>query len=118
MARAIRYRLSRRRRPARRAEGIDLRRTIRRNLSRGGEPLELRHKHRPERAVRLVVLLDVSGSMGLYSRYFLAFLRGLIGRWLQADAFLFHTRLVRISEALRDPDPSRALAAASSDLHS
>jgi uncharacterized protein with von Willebrand factor type A (vWA) domain len=110
LARAIHYRLTRRRRPARRGEGIDLRRTMRRNLSRGGEPLELRHKQRPERPVRLVVLLDVSGSMRLYSRYFLAFLRGLIGQWLTADAFLFHTRLVRVSAALSERDPNRAMA--------
>jgi uncharacterized protein with von Willebrand factor type A (vWA) domain len=88
---------------------IDLRRTIRRNLSRGGEPIELRHKHRPERPVKLVVLLDASGSMSLYSRYFLNFVRGLIGRWLHADAFLFHTRLVHIAEALRERDPSVAM---------
>jgi uncharacterized protein len=108
LARAIRYRLSRRRIPLRRGEVIDLRRTIRRNLSHGGEPLELRRKHRPERPVKLVVLLDVSGSMKLYSRYFLNFVHGLVAQWLQADAFLFHTRLVRISDALRDRDPSRA----------
>jgi uncharacterized protein len=110
LARAIRYRLSRRRIPLRRGEVIDLRRTIRRNLSHGGELLELRRKHRPERPVKLVVLLDVSGSMKLYSRYFLNFVRGLVAQWLQADAFLFHTRLVRISDALRDRDPSRAMA--------
>jgi uncharacterized protein len=109
LARAIRYRLSRRRIPLRRGEVIDLRRTIRRNLSHGGEPLELRRKHRPERPVKLVVLLDVSGSMKLYSRYFLNFVHGLVSQWLQADAFLFHTRLVRISDALRDRDPSRAM---------
>jgi uncharacterized protein len=109
LARAIRYRLSRRRIPLRRGEVIDLRRTIRRNLSHGGEPLELRRKHRPERPVKLVVLLDVSGSMKLYSRYFLNFVHGLVAQWLQADAFLFHTRLVRISGALRDRDPSRAM---------
>jgi uncharacterized protein with von Willebrand factor type A (vWA) domain len=55
LARAI---LSCRRMPARRGETIDLRRTIRRNLSRGGEPIELRRKHRPERPVKLVVLVD------------------------------------------------------------
>jgi len=110
LARAIRYRLSRRRIPRRRGETIDLRRTIRRNLSRGGEPLELRRRYRPERPVKLVVLLDVSGSMKLYSRYFLNFVRGLVAQWLQADAFLFHTRLVRIVDALREPDPSRAMA--------
>jgi uncharacterized protein with von Willebrand factor type A (vWA) domain len=51
--------VSRRRLPARRGEAIELRR----NLMRGGEPIELRRKHRPERPVRLVVLLDASGSM-------------------------------------------------------
>lgn len=109
LARAIRYRLSRRRTPARSGETIDIRRTIRRNLSRGGERIELRRKHRPDRPIKLVVLLDVSGSMQLYSRYFLYFVRGLIGRSMRADAFLFHTRLVRIAEALRERDPSHAM---------
>jgi uncharacterized protein with von Willebrand factor type A (vWA) domain len=110
LARAIRCRLIRRHRPARRGDAIDLRRTVRRNLARGGEPIELRHRQRPKRPVKLVVLLDVSGSMQLYSRFYLAFLRGLIGAWLRADAFLFHTRLLRISDALREADPHRALA--------
>ena len=110
LARAIRYRLSRRRTPARRGEMIDIRRTIRRNLSRGGEPIELRRKHRPERPVKMVVLLDASGSMSVYSRYFLNFVRGLIGRWLHADAFLFHTRLVHVADALRERDPGVAMA--------
>ena len=110
LARAIRYRLSRRRTPARQGEAIDLRRTIRRNLPRGGEPLELLRKHRPERPINLVVLLDVSGSMQLYSRFLLNFVRGLLGQWLRADAFLFHTRLVRITEALREKDPLRAMS--------
>src|SRR5258708_32140121 len=47
--------------------------------------------------------------MKVYSRYFLTFVRGLIGQWLQADAFLFHTRLVRVTEVLRERDPSRAM---------
>ena len=109
LARAIRYRLSRRRLPARRGDAIDLRRTIRRNLSRGGEPIELRHRHRPVRPARIVVLLDVSGSMKAYSRYFLSFVHGLVGQWLEADAFLFHTRLVRVTDILRERDPSRAM---------
>lgn len=110
LARAIRYRLSRRRKAARRGRIVDLRRTIRRNLPHGGEPVEIVWRRRPLRPANLVLLVDVSGSMKVYSRCFLAFVRGLIGAPIEAEAFLFHTRLVRISGALRDADPMRSLA--------
>ena len=48
--------------------------------------------------------------MTVYSRIFLAFLAGLMRADPRADAYLFHTRLVRITEALRDKDPLRSLA--------
>jgi uncharacterized protein with von Willebrand factor type A (vWA) domain len=110
LAKAMRYRLSRRRKPSARGRSLDLRRTIRRNIAHGGEPVDLLRRTRPDRPVRVVVLLDVSGSMKLYSRYFLLFVRGLLSRWMRADAYLFHTRLVRVTEALTDKDPFRALA--------
>lgn len=109
LAHAIKYRLSRRRKASTRGREISLRRTIRRNASKGGELFDLVYRKRPEKPVNLVVLLDVSGSMQQYSRLFLAFVRGLLGQWLKADAFLFHTRLVCVSDALRDSDQSRAL---------
>jgi uncharacterized protein with von Willebrand factor type A (vWA) domain len=110
LARAIRDRRSRRRRAARRGDALDLRRIARRSLARGGEPIDLLRRRRPERPMRIVAILDVSGSMELYARIFIAFLKGLIGSGLNADAYLFHTRLIRVSEALRDPDPLRAAA--------
>lgn len=109
LARAMRYRLSRRRLPARRGDTVDLRRSLRRNLSKGGEPLELLRKQRPDRPVNLVLLLDVSGSMRTYSRYLVSFARGLVGGWLKVEAFVFHTRLVHISDALRERDRLRAM---------
>jgi uncharacterized protein with von Willebrand factor type A (vWA) domain len=109
LARALRYRLSRRRLPAHAGDVIDLRRTLRRNLSRGGEPLELLRKQRPERPVNLVLLLDVSGSMRLYSRYLVSFVRGLLGCWLKAEAFAFHTRLIHLTDVLREGDRRRAM---------
>ncbi len=110
LARAIRYRLSRRYRSDRQGRRPDLRRTIRANLSHGGDPLELFEKSRPERPVRLIVLLDVSGSMQPYSRFFLQFVKGLVCAWLETEAFLFHTRLVRVTDAVRDKDSVRAMS--------
>jgi len=109
LARAMRDRLSRRRKPSAKGADIDIRRTIRRNLSKGGDPFDLVRRKRPDRPVNLVVLLDVSGSMQSYSRLFLAFLRGLLGQWLKTDAYFFHTRLVRITDALKDRDHGRAM---------
>lgn len=110
LARAMRYRICRRYRNAHRAPRLDLRRTVRRNLGRGGEPIDLVRRRRRDRPVRIVVLLDVSGSMEPYSRFFLQFVKGLVGSWVESDAYLFHTRLVRITEALRDHDPVRAMS--------
>lgn len=107
---AIRDRRSRRRRAAKAGARIDLRRTIRASLGSGGEPLHLCRQARPDRPVRIAALVDVSGSMGPYARAFLAFLAGLMRADPDADAYLFHTRLVRITEALRDDDPVRALS--------
>ena len=109
LARAIRYRLSRRYRIATRGERLDLRRTIRANLSLGGDPLLLATRTRPERPVRLVVLLDVSGSMQPYAHVFLQFVKGLVASWAHADAFLCHTRLVRVTDALRETQGIKAM---------
>ena len=109
LGRAIRDRRSRRRRAAKRGPELDFRRLVRRSLATGGEPIRLPRKARPDRPVRFVALADVSGSMTVYARPFLAFLAGLMRHDPAADAYLFHTRLVRITEALRDAEPLRAL---------
>lgn len=108
LAQAIRDRRSRRRKRALKGRELDLRRIQRASLSRGGEPIDLFRRARPERPVRIVVLCDVSGSMTVYARVFLAFVKGLIDVDTTADAYLFHTRLVRITAALRDHDTLRA----------
>ena len=109
LGKALRDRRSRRRKAARRGRSIDLRRTIRRSLATGGEPLHLAKHKRPDRPMKIVALCDVSGSMMHYARPFLAFLAGLMRVDSASDAYLFHTRLVRITNALRDDDPLRAL---------
>jgi len=109
IAAAIRYRRSRRRKAARKGAMIDLRRVIRRSVGTGGEPLHLFRRRRPDRPFHLVSILDVSGSMTVYARVFLAFIRGLIDVDQRADAFVFHTSLMCVSDALRDNDSLRAV---------
>ncbi len=94
-------RLRRRRKETRRNGPINLRRTIRRSLSYGGEPIDLfRKAHRPKKQ-RLIVLLDVSGSMDKYSFYLLRFVCALREHFRQLEAFVFSTSLIRISKLLQ-----------------
>ena len=106
---ALRDTRSRRRIAARKGDRLHFRKIIRHSLATGGEPLRLLLKKRPDRTRKIVALCDVSGSMSVYAQVFLAFLAGLMRADTTADAYLFHTRLVRITEALRDKDAMRAI---------
>lgn len=103
-------RRSRRRRPG--AAGVaDLRRTLRQNLRYGGEILEWARREPVSKPRPLVVLADISGSMERYTRLFLFFLYGLArGLDRRVEAFLFGTRLTRVTRELSGRDPSHALA--------
>ncbi|MPW20567.1 VWA domain-containing protein [Paraburkholderia sp. CNPSo 3157] len=99
---------TRREQRANQGRAIDLRSTIRRSVSRGGLPVELTWRRKRRQRPRIVLMLDVSRSMSLYSFFFLRFARVLSGRLPDVHSFMFHTRLVCVDEALRDPDPRRA----------
>jgi len=109
LAKRMRTRLSRRERARNKGRRVDLRRTIRRNISHGGVPIELVWRKRKRRPLRLVVLLDASGSMSLYTSLFVRFIHGVLDHFREAEAFLFHTRLVHVSAAMRERDTGRAL---------
>jgi uncharacterized protein len=100
IARRLAHRMSRRRRPVKRRGRIDLRRTLRANLTRG-DLIELRYRERKRKKVRLVLLCDVSGSMDLYSRFLLQFLFALQNVFGRVESFIFSTRLTRVTEYLR-----------------
>ncbi len=108
IANAIRDRHARRYRTGK-GPVLDLRRTIRDSVRTSGEPIRLHRRHKPDRPAQLVALCDVSGSMTVYARVFLAFIKGLMSSAKTTDAYLFHTRLVRITDALRDRDTLRAV---------
>ena len=75
----------------------------------GGTPIDLAWRRRKIKPLRLVVLLDASGSMSLYTAFFVRFLHGVVDAFREAEAFVFHTRLAHVSAALRDRDVARAV---------
>jgi uncharacterized protein len=109
LARAMRARLVRRERPRPHGRRLDLRRTIHRSISHGGTPIDLVWRRRKAKPLRLVILLDASGSMSLYTAFFVRFIHGVVEAFQEAEAFVFHTRLAHVSESLRDRDVSRAI---------
>ncbi len=104
LAKRMRRRMVRRQRVQRQGRRIHLRRTVRNSLRYGGTPLQLAFRQRTRRQPRLILLTDVSRSMSLYSYVFLRFARGIVNAFRDADAFACHTRLVHITDALRQPD--------------
>jgi uncharacterized protein len=109
LARVMRARLVRREQVRRRGRRLDLRRTIHRNVSHGGTPIDLAWRRRKIKPLRLVILLDASGSMSLYTAFFVRFLHGVVDSFREAEAFVFHTRLAHVSPSLRDRDVTRAV---------
>ncbi len=109
LSKSMRARLTRRMRVRRNGQRIDLRRTIHKSIAHGGTPMELVRRKRREKPLRLVMLLDASGSMSLYSAVFLRFMHGVLENFREAEAFVFHTRLIHISPALREKNAQRAM---------
>ncbi len=101
-------RLARRARRDRRGERLDVRATLRASRRTGGDPVRQVRRRRVPRQRPLVVLCDISGSMEPYARAFLQFLHVAVGA-ADAEAFVFATRLTRLTRALRGRRPDLAL---------
>ena len=109
LARAMRARRTRRERASRRGARLDLRATIHHSVARGGTMLDLVHCRRRPKPLRLALLLDASGSMSLYTTVFVRFMHGMLACFREAEIFVFHTRLVHVTPALRERDAGRAV---------
>ena len=106
-------RRSRRQRPSHRRRGTpDVRRTVRRSLRAGGEPVRRAFTEPGERTRRVVLLLDVSGSMEPYARAFVRFLHAAVVSRTRVEAFALGTRLTRVTRELMSRDPDAAVRAA------
>jgi uncharacterized protein with von Willebrand factor type A (vWA) domain len=102
-------RRARRARRGRRGEHLDVRRTLRASLRTGGDPVRQARRRRRTRPRRLVVLCDISGSMEPYARAYVQFLQSAVGGGASAEAFVFATRLTRLTRALRGRNPEAAI---------
>lgn len=133
---ALPHRTTRRTEPTRRGDELDLARTLDRALANDGELLDRAWRRRRTQPRRLVVLLDVSGSMSGYARAMLRFAlaaRGTVARRpgigggqpgvprpsagpRGVEVFAFGTRLTRLTDVLSARDPDAALAAAAVEV--
>lgn len=106
-------RRSRRVRPSRRTRGRpDLRRTVRRALRTGGEPISRAFVEPSRRPRRVVLLCDVSGSMEPYARALVRFLHAAVVGGARVEAFALGTRLTRLTRELSSRDADAAIASA------
>jgi len=108
-------RRTRRRAPAR-AGDPDLRRTLRKAMRTGGEPVDRAWRRRRTRRRRLLLVLDVSGSMSTYSRALAMFAHAALRTGPDWEAFAFGTRLTRMTRVLAEADPDEAFRAASTEV--
>ena len=105
---------SRRPEPARSCRGrLDVRRTVRAAMRSGGEPMRMHRRVSGRRPRRLVMLLDVSGSMERYARALLRLVHAAVAGRSRVEAFALGTRLTRLTRELSSRDPDRAMRAAS-----
>ena len=105
-------RRSSRLRPAHRG-ALDPRRTFRAMIAGGGEPARLAYARKRTRPRRVVLLVDVSGSMKPYADSLLRFAHVVVrAHPADTEVFTLGTRLTRVSRALRQRDPERAMLAA------
>lgn len=111
-------RRSRRQIPAKgRGDKPDLRRTVQHALRHHGEPYRWAYTSAASRPRRLVLLLDVSGSMESYARALIRFLHAATASRNRVEAFTMGTRLTRITRHLSDRDPDAALRRATPEVH-
>jgi uncharacterized protein with von Willebrand factor type A (vWA) domain len=109
-------RRSRRRRRSREEVYPDVRATVRAALSTGGEAVVRRYRAPSQRPRRLVLLLDVSGSMEPYARALIRFVHAAVAGRQRVEAFALGTRLTRLTRELSGRDPDRAVARAADQV--
>ncbi len=100
---------TRRKSPSKKGAYPDMRRIVRRNMKYGAELIELTWRKTKRKPRPLVIICDISGSMSLYSRLLLHFIHTISNGLLNVEAFVFGTRLTRITRQLTKRDVDDAV---------
>jgi uncharacterized protein len=101
--------LSRRWRRGKRGNRLDFRRTFRQSVRYGGEIIELRMKQPKIKPLRVILVCDVSGSMDIYSHFFILFMYGIQNNYPNCDTFTFSTRLSCVTSLIKRTSLEEAL---------
>ncbi len=109
IGKSLAVKFSRRTMQSNRRGRLDLRRTMRSSLRRGGDILDLAHRQRRRQKLKLVLLCDVSKSMDLYSRFLIQFIYAFQSVYKRIETFVFSTSLHRVTETLQAEELEEAL---------
>ena len=109
IAKTLASKLNRRYQKSKSTGQLDLYRTLRINLRRGGEIVELRKRKPKKNKQQIVLLCDVSKSMDLYSKFLIQFIYAFQNTYRRIETFVFSTNLSRVSQQLKEQDFHLAL---------
>lgn len=101
LAAILATRLSRRKVIGKKGKTIDFRRSWRKSLAHGGEPLELIRKQQKIKKTKILLLCDVSGSMDCYAKFLIQFIYGMQKELKEVEVAVFSTHLTDITGLLR-----------------
>ena len=101
LAAILATRLSRRKVFSKKGKVIDFRRSWRRSLAHGGEPIELMRKQQKIKKTKILLLCDVSGSMDCYAKFLIQFIYGMQQELREVEVAVFSTHLTNITGLLR-----------------
>ena len=101
LAAILATRLSRRKVIGKKGKIIDFRRSWRKSLAHGGEPLELIRKQQKIKKTKILLLCDVSGSMDCYAKFLIQFIYGMQKELKEVEVAVFSTHLTDITGLLR-----------------
>ncbi len=109
MVRTLASRPGRRRKRNRRKGALDLRGALRMSLTSGGDPIRIPRLRRKPRVPRLLVLLDVSGSMDRHAQLLLQLVYAVFQHTKRVETFVFSTAITRVTRELKSPSFSESL---------